>query len=149
MSSGTFSSSCDCAAVAHSGTTLNLLKFPIINPTPYRMFRRRRRLDEAARQTESELPQDELRRLRQLSRQGYLLGETPVLLVSTRLHLSSPVSTHLIPSPPVQVASAERSRRRADPHETRSSSILTVWRLKKTKRQRPQVGHSSDWMDTV
>lgn len=148
--------------MAHSGTTLNLLKFPVINPTPYRMFRRRRRLDEAARQTESELPQDELRRLRQLSRQGYLLGETPVLLVSPPspplssclhpsqpIHLFSPVSTHLTPSPPVQVASAERSRRRADPHETRLSSILTVWRLKKTKRQRPQVGHSSDWVDAV
>ncbi|XP_039976130.1 nitric oxide-associated protein 1 isoform X2 [Xiphias gladius] len=56
------------------GTTLNLLKFPIINPTPYRMFRRQERLNEASRQTESELSQDELRRLRQFSRQGYLVG---------------------------------------------------------------------------
>ncbi|XP_022617046.1 nitric oxide-associated protein 1 isoform X1 [Seriola dumerili] len=56
------------------GTTLNLLKFPIINPTPYRMFRRQERLNEASRQTESELSPDELRRLRQFSRQGYLVG---------------------------------------------------------------------------
>ncbi|XP_071314735.1 nitric oxide-associated protein 1-like isoform X2 [Trachinotus anak] len=56
------------------GTTLNLLKFPIINPTPYRMFKRQERLKEASRQTESELSQEELRRLRQFSRQGYLVG---------------------------------------------------------------------------
>ncbi|XP_040903691.1 nitric oxide-associated protein 1 [Toxotes jaculatrix] len=56
------------------GTTLNLLKFPIINPTPYRMFRRQERLNESSQQTESELSQDELRRLRQFSRQGYLVG---------------------------------------------------------------------------
>ncbi|XP_038554784.1 nitric oxide-associated protein 1 isoform X4 [Micropterus salmoides] len=56
------------------GTTLNLLKFPIINPTPYRMFRRQERLNEAARQTESELSQDELKRLKHFSRQGYLVG---------------------------------------------------------------------------
>ncbi|XP_029917229.1 nitric oxide-associated protein 1 [Myripristis murdjan] len=56
------------------GTTLNLLKFPIINPTPYRMMRRRERLSEAARQADSELPPAELRRLQQLSRHGYLVG---------------------------------------------------------------------------
>lgn len=56
------------------GTTLNLLKFPIINPTPYRMFRRQNRLKEALQQTEEELPDDELRRLRQLGRHGYLVG---------------------------------------------------------------------------
>ncbi|XP_029368181.1 nitric oxide-associated protein 1-like [Echeneis naucrates] len=56
------------------GTTLNLLKFPIINPTPYRMFKRKERLNEAAQQMESELPLDELRRLRQFSRQSYLMG---------------------------------------------------------------------------
>lgn len=57
------------------GTTLDLLKFPIINPTPYRMFRRRERLKEAELQMEDELPLDELRRLRDFSRQGYLIGE--------------------------------------------------------------------------
>lgn len=62
--------------MVRSGTTLNLLKFPIINPTPYRMFRRQERLNEAARQMESELSQDELKRLRHFSRQGYLVGET-------------------------------------------------------------------------
>lgn len=56
------------------GTTLNLLKFPIINPTPYRMFRRQQRLQEASQQTEEELPQDELQRLQRLSKQGYLVG---------------------------------------------------------------------------
>ncbi|XP_070818808.1 nitric oxide-associated protein 1 [Chaetodon trifascialis] len=56
------------------GTTLNLLKFPIINPTPYRMFKRQERLNEASRQMEDELPQDELKRLRYLSKQGYLVG---------------------------------------------------------------------------
>ncbi|XP_022056753.1 nitric oxide-associated protein 1 [Acanthochromis polyacanthus] len=57
------------------GTTLNLLKFPIINPTPYRMFRRQRRLQESLQQTEEEeLSQDELRRLQRLSKRGYLVG---------------------------------------------------------------------------
>ncbi|KAG7218152.1 hypothetical protein INR49_009053 [Caranx melampygus] len=56
------------------GTTLNLLKFPIINPTPYRMFRRRQRLDTAAVQTEDDLSAEEQGKLRQLSREGYLVG---------------------------------------------------------------------------
>ncbi|XP_047210249.1 nitric oxide-associated protein 1 [Girardinichthys multiradiatus] len=56
------------------GTTLNLLKFPINNPTPYRMFRRRERLKEALQQTEEELPVDELRRLHRLGRRAYLVG---------------------------------------------------------------------------
>uniref|UniRef100_A0A3Q3GQM7 Nitric oxide associated 1 n=1 Tax=Kryptolebias marmoratus TaxID=37003 RepID=A0A3Q3GQM7_KRYMA len=56
------------------GTTLNLLKFPIINPTPYRMFRRQERLKEAEQETEAELQPDELKRLQHLSRQGYLVG---------------------------------------------------------------------------
>ncbi|XP_041799846.1 nitric oxide-associated protein 1-like isoform X2 [Chelmon rostratus] len=56
------------------GTTLNLLKFPIINPTPYRMFRRQERLKEASTQTENELSPDELKRLKHFSKQGYLVG---------------------------------------------------------------------------
>ncbi|XP_031735517.1 nitric oxide-associated protein 1, partial [Anarrhichthys ocellatus] len=56
------------------GTTLNLLKFPIINPTPHRMFRREERLKEAERQTETELSPQEMKRLRHFSRQGYLVG---------------------------------------------------------------------------
>ncbi|XP_029958085.1 nitric oxide-associated protein 1 [Salarias fasciatus] len=51
------------------GTTLNLLKFPIINPTPHRMFRRQERL-----QAESEPSQEERRRLKRFSQQGYLVG---------------------------------------------------------------------------
>lgn len=58
-----------------SGTTLDLLRFPLLKPTPQRLFRRRQRLDQEAKQTEEELSQEELRRLRLLSRQGYLLGE--------------------------------------------------------------------------
>ncbi|KAG8004353.1 Nitric oxide-associated protein 1 [Nibea albiflora] len=61
------------------GTTLNLLKFPIMNPTPYRMFRRRERLNEAATQTESELSHDELRTLTHLSRRGYLVGHSSLM----------------------------------------------------------------------
>ncbi|KAK9518567.1 hypothetical protein VZT92_023870 [Zoarces viviparus] len=56
------------------GTTLNLLKFPIINPTPHRMFRREERLKEAERQTEAELSPEEMKRLRHFSKQGYLVG---------------------------------------------------------------------------
>ncbi|XP_061896067.1 nitric oxide-associated protein 1-like [Entelurus aequoreus] len=56
------------------GTTLNLLKFPIINPTPYRMFRRQKRLGEWDRQTEDQLPPDEVKRLQDFRRQGYLVG---------------------------------------------------------------------------
>lgn len=56
------------------GTTLNLLKFPIINPTPYRLFRRQERLNDSSQQTESELSEEELKRLRQFSQQGYLVG---------------------------------------------------------------------------
>ncbi|XP_028816652.1 nitric oxide-associated protein 1 [Denticeps clupeoides] len=52
------------------GTTLNLLKFPIINPTPYRMLRRMERLKHA----EEELSPEELKRIRHLSKQGYLVG---------------------------------------------------------------------------
>lgn len=61
--------------VVCSGTTLNLLKFPIINPTPYRMFRRQKRLKEAEQQMENELTPLELKRLQHLSRQGYLVGK--------------------------------------------------------------------------
>ncbi|KAG7462096.1 hypothetical protein MATL_G00199000 [Megalops atlanticus] len=56
------------------GTTLNLLKFPIINPTPYRMLRRAERLKSNAAQKEKELDPQELRRLQHLSKQGYLVG---------------------------------------------------------------------------
>lgn len=61
---------CFCS-VLRSGTTLNLLKFPIVNPTPYRLFRRQERLNEASRQTDGEMSEDELKRLR---RHGYLVG---------------------------------------------------------------------------
>lgn len=56
------------------GTTLNLLKFPIINPTPYRMFKRSERLRASSELTDKELPPQELKRLAQFSKQGYLVG---------------------------------------------------------------------------
>ncbi|KAM9740868.1 nitric oxide-associated protein 1 isoform 7-T7 [Menidia menidia] len=53
------------------GTTLSLLRFPLLNPTPYRLLRRRRRLLEEEQQ---EAPPQELRRLQLLRRHGYLVG---------------------------------------------------------------------------
>ncbi|XP_023676725.2 nitric oxide-associated protein 1 [Paramormyrops kingsleyae] len=56
------------------GTTLNLLKFPIINPTPYRMFRRHERLRSGATAGEVVMNPQEMQKLQQLSKQGYLVG---------------------------------------------------------------------------
>lgn len=56
-----------------------------MNPTPHRLFRRQQRLNAASRQTEAELPQEELRRLQHLSRKGYLVGRTGVHLPPTVL----------------------------------------------------------------
>ncbi|KAL2089108.1 hypothetical protein ACEWY4_016007 [Coilia grayii] len=50
------------------GTTLNLLKFPIINPTAHRLQRRSERLRASAQTPE------ELQRLQQLSKHAYLVG---------------------------------------------------------------------------
>lgn len=55
-----------------TGTTLNLLKFPIMNPTPYRMLRRLDRLNTS----DTEMSQEEHRRLAQLTKQGYLVGKS-------------------------------------------------------------------------
>ncbi|NXU58601.1 NOA1 protein, partial [Turnix velox] len=57
------------------GTTLSLLKFPIINPTSDRIFRRQERLREEAEKTEDELSSEERKYLNQLKKQGYLVGE--------------------------------------------------------------------------
>ncbi|XP_016102483.1 nitric oxide-associated protein 1-like [Sinocyclocheilus grahami] len=56
------------------GTTLNLLKFPIINPTPHRMFRRAERLKQASHLTEDDMNPEEMKRIIQFSKQGYLVG---------------------------------------------------------------------------
>ncbi|XP_062054775.1 nitric oxide-associated protein 1 [Lepus europaeus] len=56
------------------GTTLNLLKFPICNPTPYRMFERQKRLKEDMAKAEEELSEQEQSRLRLLKRRGYVVG---------------------------------------------------------------------------
>lgn len=64
-----------CYPLLTSGTTLDLLKFPLLKATPQRLLQRRQRLDQEAKQTEKELSQEELRRLQLLSRQGYMLGE--------------------------------------------------------------------------
>ncbi|NWH63157.1 NOA1 protein, partial [Geococcyx californianus] len=57
------------------GTTLNLLKFPIINPTCDRIFRRQERLKEEATKTEDQLSNEEKKNLNRLKKQGYLVGE--------------------------------------------------------------------------
>lgn len=57
------------------GTTLNLLKFPIINPTYDRIFRRQERLKEEATKTEDQLSSEEKKHLNHLKKQGYLVGE--------------------------------------------------------------------------
>lgn len=57
------------------GTTLNLLKFPIINPTCDRIFRRQERLKEEALKTEDQLSDKEKKHLSRLKKQGYLVGE--------------------------------------------------------------------------
>ncbi|XP_028710362.1 nitric oxide-associated protein 1 isoform X1 [Peromyscus leucopus] len=56
------------------GTTLNLLKFPICNPTPYRMFRRQKRLKEEATKAEEDLSEQEQSQLNQLKKHGYVVG---------------------------------------------------------------------------
>nr|BAE34011.1 unnamed protein product [Mus musculus] len=56
------------------GTTLNLLKFPICNPTPYRMFKRQRRLQEDATKAEEDLSEEEQSQLNQLKKHGYIVG---------------------------------------------------------------------------
>ncbi|CAI5796790.1 oxide-associated 1 [Podarcis lilfordi] len=56
------------------GTTLNLLKFPIINPTPYRIFQREARLKADAEKMEEDLSEDEQKQLAILKKQGYLIG---------------------------------------------------------------------------
>ncbi|NXU79218.1 NOA1 protein, partial [Oreotrochilus melanogaster] len=56
------------------GTTLDLLKFPIINPTCDRIFRRQERLKEEATKTEDDLSSEEKKYLNQLKKQGYLVG---------------------------------------------------------------------------
>uniref|UniRef100_A0A3Q2Y945 Nitric oxide associated 1 n=1 Tax=Hippocampus comes TaxID=109280 RepID=A0A3Q2Y945_HIPCM len=56
------------------GTTLDLLKFPIVNPTPYRMFRRRERLEERRRETEDDPSPQQPKTLKDVRRQGYLVG---------------------------------------------------------------------------
>ncbi|XP_078717474.1 nitric oxide-associated protein 1 isoform X2 [Lampetra fluviatilis] len=56
------------------GTTLNLLKFPVINPLPERMFRRLQRLKADREKSLDDLQEHEQASLEQLKRQGYLVG---------------------------------------------------------------------------
>lgn len=64
-----------CLLFVFPGITLNLLKFPIINPTCDRIFRREERLKEEATKTEDQLSSEEKKYLNQLKKQGYLVGE--------------------------------------------------------------------------
>ncbi|KFO21197.1 hypothetical protein H920_17415 [Fukomys damarensis] len=56
------------------GTTLNLLKFPICNPTPYRMFERQKRLKSDASKSEEDLNEQEQNQLNVLKKHGYVVG---------------------------------------------------------------------------
>ncbi|XP_075433441.1 nitric oxide-associated protein 1 [Ascaphus truei] len=56
------------------GTTLNLLKFPIVNPTPYRMFRRQGRLKDELTKSEEDLCEKEQKHLKYLKKHGYVIG---------------------------------------------------------------------------
>ncbi|XP_007944416.2 nitric oxide-associated protein 1 [Orycteropus afer afer] len=56
------------------GTTLNLLKFPICNPTPYRMFERQKRLKREASRAEEDLTKQEQNQLNLLKKHGYVVG---------------------------------------------------------------------------
>ncbi|XP_030881230.1 nitric oxide-associated protein 1 isoform X2 [Leptonychotes weddellii] len=56
------------------GTTLNLLKFPICNPTPYRMFERQKRLKKTAAEAEEDLSLQEQNQLNLLKKHGYVVG---------------------------------------------------------------------------
>ncbi|MEE6511893.1 hypothetical protein FKM82_018746, partial [Ascaphus truei] len=55
-------------------TTLNLLKFPIVNPTPYRMFRRQGRLKDELTKSEEDLCEKEQKHLKYLKKHGYVIG---------------------------------------------------------------------------
>lgn len=57
------------------GTTLNLLKFPICNPTPYRMFERQKRLKNDASKSEEDLNEQEQNQLNVLRKHGYVVGK--------------------------------------------------------------------------
>lgn len=59
---------------------MNLLKFPIINPTPHRMFRRLERLKADKSQSEDDLIEEELKNLQLLKKHGYLIGKDFSLL---------------------------------------------------------------------
>ncbi|XP_076993087.1 nitric oxide-associated protein 1 [Tamandua tetradactyla] len=56
------------------GTTLNLLRFPICNPTPYRMFERHKRLKKDAAESEEALTKQEQSQLNILKKHGYIVG---------------------------------------------------------------------------
>ncbi|XP_063313454.1 nitric oxide-associated protein 1 [Pelobates fuscus] len=56
------------------GTTLNLLKFPIVNPTPYRMFRRHERLKNDSAKSQEELSEEEQKLLKSLKNHSYVVG---------------------------------------------------------------------------
>ncbi|VTJ73244.1 Hypothetical predicted protein [Marmota monax] len=56
------------------GTTLNLLKFPICNPTPYRMFERQKRLKSDANKAEEDLSEQEQNQLNRFKKHGYVVG---------------------------------------------------------------------------
>uniref|UniRef100_A0A8C4Q3I1 Nitric oxide associated 1 n=1 Tax=Eptatretus burgeri TaxID=7764 RepID=A0A8C4Q3I1_EPTBU len=66
------------------GTTLNLLKFPIINPLPYRVFQRLRRLRQEHENGVDNLDPNEKQRLRRMMSEGYLVGRIGRTFLSPR-----------------------------------------------------------------
>ncbi|KAE8631293.1 hypothetical protein XENTR_v10001141 [Xenopus tropicalis] len=58
------------------GTTLDLLKFPIVNPKPYRMFQRQKRLKEDFSKTEEDLSETELKQLKTLKKHSYVVVDS-------------------------------------------------------------------------
>nr|XP_033771220.1 nitric oxide-associated protein 1 isoform X2 [Geotrypetes seraphini] len=73
------------------GTTLNLLKFPIINPTPYRIFRRDKRLKADEAKFEDDLNEEERKHLNQLKKQGYLIGRVGRTFQRSKKHVEKEI----------------------------------------------------------
>ncbi|XP_069781370.1 nitric oxide-associated protein 1 [Narcine bancroftii] len=67
------------------GTTLNLLKFPIINPTPNRMFQRLQRLKADKTKAEDDLDEKEMKDFQQLKKHGYLIGRVGRTFCNTQM----------------------------------------------------------------
>ncbi|XP_067313230.1 nitric oxide-associated protein 1 [Pseudorasbora parva] len=100
------------------GTTLNLLKFPIINPTPHRMFRRAERLKQASLLTEDDLNPRELKRIKQFSEQGYLVGH-----IGRTFRTNQSLKKALVEFDPYSLSFGEDTEEDAKPNQSLDPSI--------------------------